>query len=689
MQHINVETVDGLKREAVYTVNELSLLRYNLECKESHKKKITYLEIPCAFDIETTNIYQREPDGSICPDPRPYAFMYHWQFCIGEQVCFGRTWNDCLYLLSELKRRMSLDKKRRLVIWCHNLAFEFQFFRRFVNVIDGFYKDTREPLKVVLDCGVEFRDSYALSNMTLQKFCENEPGVIHYKLSGDDYDYDKIRTAATPLSEYEQAYCYNDVRGLCECISSRMREDTLASMPMTSTGYVRRDARRAVKENKKNRSRFTITKLTPELYIMCREAFRGGDTHANIHYVDQIIHDAEGEDIQSSYPAQMMLKKFPGSAFFKIMPSTFLNRDLSDYALLMHIRLKNVRYVGNCGMPYIALAKCRAITPDKIIDNGRVLAAEYIDLVCTDIDFDIITDEYEFNDISFCEIYASRYMPLSDEYKSVIMEYFRAKTALKGDPSKVYEYMKAKNKLNALYGMMVMRLDHPSCKYNGDDYIIEEIPLDESLNNYYKSYNSFLSYQHGVWVTCWARKQLRDMLKTVGSDCIYCDTDSIKFIGDHLGEFELKNEEIKAQAIEAGGYAEDINGNTQYLGLWEHETKKANYEEFKTLGAKKYVYKQAGEIHSTIAGVSKEIGAAYFSKHGIDSFKIGAKISDSGHLTAYYNDDGIHEIEVDGCKMLTGANVALVNNSYTIGVTDEYLDLLEKAIDNVDDLFYI
>ena len=689
MRSLQVETIDGIRKETVYDVRELSLLGKKLDCKESTKRNVKYLEIPCAFDIETTNIYRRDSDGSILSEPRPFAYMYHWQFCIDDQVCFGRTWNEFIYLLEELKRRMDLDNKRRLVIWCHNLAFEFQFFRRFVDVIDGFYKDPREPLKVILDGGIEFRDSYALSNMTLQKFCQNEPGVIHYKLSGDDYDYDKIRTSETPMTDYELAYCYNDVRGLCECIAARMRSDTLAAMPMTATGYVRRDARCSMKKNPKNRRLFTATQLTPELYTFCREAFRGGDTHANINYADQVLNDVSSYDIQSSYPACMMMDNFPQSAFFPVTARTFFNRDLSSYAQLIHIRWKNIAYIGSCGIPYIALAKCRAITSDRVIDNGRVLYAGYVDMFITDIDFNIILKEYTFEDIAVNEVYAARYAPLAPEYKEVVMEYFRAKTKLKGDPSATYEYMKSKNKLNSLYGMMCQRIDHDTTKYEDGDYITTPVPIEDSIAKYYKSYNSFLSYQHGVWVTAHARRRLREMLTTIGRDVVYCDTDSIKCVNDHTKDFDMKNKEIKRAAKRAGAYAKDINGKTQYLGLWENETDKALYSEFKTLGAKKYVYIQDGKVNSTIAGVSKKVGRDYFTRESINAFAIGAKITDSGHLTAYYNDDAIHEITVDGCKMLTASNVALVNNSYTIGVTDEYLDLLQKALAKEDNLYYI
>ena len=689
MQHLNVECIDGFRKEKVYTIRELSLLKHNMECKESKKRGIKYLEIPCAFDIETTNIYKRDANGNIDPDFRPYSFMYHWQFCINDEVCFGRTWKEFQQLIDALITRMDLDNNRRVVIWCHNLNFEFQHFRRFVKIIDGFYKEDRIPLKVVVDGGVEFRDSYILSNMNLQKFCQNEPDVIHYKLSGDDYDYSKIRTPSTPMTDYELQYCYNDVRGLAECIASRMKEDTLAGMPMTSTGYVRRDARIEVKKNKKNRAIFTAAALTPDLYRMCRQAFRGGDTHANLRMSDQMLYDVDSFDIQSSYPACMMINRFPISPFFKIKTSTYFNHDTSEYALMLHIRFTDIKYKGACGIPYIPFAKCLGITSDRVIDNGRVLYAGIVEMVITDIDLDIIKKEYVFSDFYIREIYASRYGMLSDEYKSVIMKYFEGKTALKGDPEKAYEYMKSKNRLNALYGMMCQRIDHDSTIYDGHDFVTTTVSLEEQIEKYYKSYNSFLSYQHGVWVTCHARKRLRDMLTVIGRDVAYCDTDSIKCINDHLEDFEAKNKQLEKEAAEAGAYAADPDGVIHYMGTWEHETNKEKYSEFKTLGSKKYVYRQGDHVVSTIAGVNKKTGSKFFSDHGLDIFRNGTRIKDSGHLTAFYNDDEIHYIEVEGEKIETASNVALVDNTYTIGVTDEYLDLLEKALANEDEMYYI
>lgn len=672
MISIRVDTTEGTKTEKVYGIHDFPYERFshaNVSLKTG-KNPVIYLELSAAFDIETTNITEGVE--------RPYAFMYHWQFCIEKSVVFGRRWEEFTEFLRRLHDALYLASNRRLVVFIHNAAFEFQFMRRFLNIEGGFYKAERKPLKVVIN-GFEFRDSYALSNMSLSKFCENTKGVTHYKLI-DTYDYRKLRTPATHLTEEEMAYCYNDVRGLCECITEYRKHDKLAKMPMTSTGFVRRDFRQAMK--KKNlRQHFENTRLTADLYNFCKAAFRGGDTHANIYWVGDVAENINSYDISSSYPFQMMVRKYPMGKFFRVNPDRLKEYlDGGRYALLIHAVFQGIRYTGTCGNPYISIAKCKH-KQNVINDNGRVLAADYIDTYITDIDYNIIEHDYRYEHIYIESVYASYYAPLPNEFKDTLMEYFRGKTKLKGDPDHEYEYMKSKNKLNSAYGMTVTDIAKPVWRYENGEYIPDEIPLEERLDKFYKSRNSFLPYQWGVWVTCWARLQLREMLWKVGADVIYCDTDSIKYAGDHSAEFEEKNKELQKLADAVGAFADDRNGRKVYMGLWDHD---AEYSKFCTLGAKKYCYQYKGDdsIYSTIAGVSKKAGKEFFTCHGFQAFKNGTVIKDSGHLVAYYNDDEKHVITVDGCTFTTGANTALVDGDYTIGQTAEYLDLLEKALAN-------
>ena len=699
MEYINVETVAGVKQETVYDFDSFPWQYYLFSSRESKKrdndlkKNVHYLEIPCAFDIETTNIYKRDEYGRIDSDSfRPYAFMYHWQFCMGKFVLFGRTWEEFQKLIRTLSDRLHLSDERRLVIYCHNLSFEFEFFRKFVYVREGFFKDERKPLYVLLSGGIEFRDSLALSNMSLAKFCENEKAQ-HYKLV-DTFDYSKIRTQKTELTEEEKAYCYNDVAGLSECIASRMKENTLAQMPLTSTGYVRRDFRNAVRKNKKNRTLFLDSALNEHLYKLMRGAFRGGDTHANACMAGHVLKNVYSYDIASSYPSVMVMGDFPIGKWYRVSHKRFMSGETrEDNCHILRIVLDHPRYIGKCGIPYISVSKIenKIDFDDYINDNGRLLwtrSGVKVLLTVTDIDFDIILNEYEYDNLFISDVWASRKGKLSDEFREQVLYYFRQKTLLKNDSEHEYEYNKSKNRINSAYGMMVMRIDRELITYDqkSGEYRIEESPLSDLLNKYYKSRNNFLSYQHGVWVTALARKKLRDMLNIVGNDVVYCDTDSIKFINKkHLKEFEKMNDSLIKQAKESGAYAADKTGTEHYLGVWEYE---GVYEEFKTLGAKKYIVRKNGRYHSTIAGVSKQAGHEFFNRYGIAAFRSGTVIENSGHLVAFYNDEDIHHINVDGVEMITGSNIALIDDTYTIDKTGSYLDVLKKALANKYDIEY-
>lgn len=777
---INVETIKGICPENVYRIDQLSYLGKLLSCRESKKNDVTYLEIPCAFDIETTtikedlnsykitdaDIYERLkgirlyyndsikndipdfeqmrkrvfnqirlvkgkvnidsvyqelseqypyyfPDYIINPsdqllqivsvyeqnkpvkgDFRPYAFMYHWQFCLDDEVVFGRTWAEFSTLLSTLSTRMHLDDKNRLVIWVHNLPFEFQFFRKFVKVREAFCKDDHKPLRVLVSGGIEFRDSYALSNMSLEKFCMNERNVIHFKLSGDDYDYSKIRTALTPLTNSEMAYCYNDVRGLCECIRSRMQDDTLASIPMTSTGYVRRLYRNAMRQDPDHRFILQNGKLSPHLYQMLRRAFRGGDCHANIRYAGQTLKKISSWDISSSYPAVLMTEKYPMGKWSRVSRKYFVRHqeEFADHAVLLSLRYEDIRYTAPYGNPYISESKCDHVPVNAenkgvniIVDNGRIGYASWIELTVTDVDWKIIEEEYSYKKRYVREVWVCPKDYLPETFRNVLRDLFIQKTMLKNDPDHSYEYNRSKERINASYGMTVQRIDQTTWTYSDGEYHAEDPDLEEQLIKYYNSRNSFLRYEWGVWCTAYARQRLRRGLRTAGRRFVYCDTDSVKCDGDFKKGFEKLNRELQEKAEAAKAYAYDKNGNIHYMGVFEYECR---YDLFRTLGAKKYAYQIGADVVTTIAGVNKKRGQAFFTEHGIDALKDGTVIPDSGHLVAYYNDDDPHIITVDHCEMLTASNIALVDDTYTIGVTSDYADLLKKAMENIMDLYY-
>lgn len=655
--------------ETIREINELPFLKIMMEHGESSavkyidegRKKITYLEVMAAFDIETTLIKG---------DP-PFSFMYHWQFCIDKYVVFGRTWDDFQNLLRALERNLNLSDTERLVIWVHNLAYEYVFMKQFIDIKDIFALSVHRPIKILTRGGIEFRCSYALTNKTLEAFTHAEECI--YEKTAENFNYSALRTADTVLNDDELSYCYIDVRGLCEALAHRLQGETLAHVPVTSTGFVRRDCRNAMRKNRKNRENFTASALDTHLYAMMRNAFRGGNTHANFVHSDMIMENVTSYDIESSYPACMLLEKFPMTAFFESSADDFCNPAMrGKYAFIFVLRLLRPRFIASHGVPYLPVSKCKT-WGRGIYDNGRILKADAIEITVTDIDYDIIKKQYVYEDEIITDVWASKYDYLSPEFTAMVFDYYQRKTALKGKSDSVYEYNRSKEYVNSTYGMMVTRPDRETIAYiNGELKEIENTDLSEMLDKFYKSRNNFLSYQHGVWVTAHARKRLQKAIDLIGHDLVYVDTDSVKFIGNH-DIFSGLNADNEQQVRERGFIAYDSRASPHFPGNWDHD---ASYKRFSTLGAKKYIYEDENGIHTTIAGVSKKRGAEFFTERGMELFKVGTIIPDSGHLTAWYNEEPVHDITVEGCTMKTASNIALVDGTYTLGITEEYSHLL-------------
>lgn len=205
-----------------------------------------YKDLICAFDIETTKISQGQYEIAKGVKRENYiSFMYIWQFQIGVGITImGRTWDEFVKLLKRIAA--ALEDQERIVVFVHNLSFEWSFLHD-MNVLGPLVNEESvfciKPRKICkfLCCEerIEFRCSYIHSNMGLDAFTKKMQ-VKHQKLSGDEFDYSKIRYPWTELTKRELEYCANDVIGLVEAIQKECEVDgdDLYSIPLTSTGYV-------------------------------------------------------------------------------------------------------------------------------------------------------------------------------------------------------------------------------------------------------------------------------------------------------------------------------------------------------------------------------------------------------------------------------------------------------------------
>lgn len=695
MELIKVETLNGLVDEIVYNVKDVPLEKLESSFYANKGKGCMYSNAVCTFDIETSTVVPEDYVAAKDGIP-PYGFMYHWQMCLNGVVVFGRYWHEFRYLLYAIEKRYRLNEGRRIVIYVHFLSFEFQFFCQMIHIDEIFATKKRQVL-VVRSAGFEFRCSYRLSNKSLEKFCEDSPNCTHvkltkktleklieknpsyknYELDTTGFDYKKLRTPTTELTMREKAYCFNDVFGLYECILNLLQEDTIATIPLTSTGYVRRDVRRECQSHN-YRKMFKEMSIDVSIYKLLREMFRGGNTHANAMFTGRIIEDVYSKDKASSYIEAINNGYYPmgkitrmriedGESFYKLK---------DKYCCMMRIGFNNIRLKKYNPVPYIDLAHCQKYI-NITLDNGRVVDADFIYMAMTEIDFDIIDRMYEFDTFFIDDIYVSRRRKLPIEVRNKMMEYYYKKTTLKGIEEQEYFYIKSKNNLNSFYGMMVTAIAHIIY-----DYLVEECEWTEEEGNekeeiekFFESRSNFLAYQWGVYVTAHARKNLQLGLDIVGNDLVYTDTDSVKFIGEkHLEAFEELNREIIKQDEEndIASYV-DYNGKRYYLGVWDDEGKS---DRFLTYGAKKYATEKDGKLKVTVSGMSKEKGAKEIGK--LENFKIGETYHNVGRTVSFYNDVKKHYIYVNGEKILNGSNVGVVDTTYTLGVTSEYWEYFNR-----------
>lgn len=674
---MNQNSIKEVQRECVSDIIKSIPIARNYS-KRKKSDKTLFRNCMCAFDIETTYL-----------DDVEQSIMYIWQFAVMDLrngniwYCFGRTWEQFTKLLDNF-----YHEGITVLVWVHNLSYEFQFMRHWLP----FQKDkifalkSRKVVRADID-GVQFRCSYIQTNKSLDAFTR-DMGVVHQKLSGVEFDYSKKRYPWTEMTAEELQYCCNDVVGLLEAMRVRMRmeNDTLYSLPLTSTGYVRRLAKEAMR--KFNHKQLQAMMCDVDVYKLLRLEFRGGDTHANRYHVNKILENVASYDRASSYPDVMLNYRFPMSAFtpriitdIDELEKKCQIRDCCFIAVftITNLQQRDIYY----GAPYLSLDKAVEIS-GQVVDNGRILSANKAVYVFNDIDWKIVKSEY-VGEVEISQVYIAKYGYLPQAFRDLVIDLFHKKTSLKNVDGQELNYMRSKELINSLYGMCAQNPVKPDVIYMDEPdqaFTLEDIvDIGEKLEKYNKK--AFLLYAWGCWVTAWARLKLKEMINIVGDNFVYCDTDSVKFLvrDDYkriVARIEEYNQGLKELSISNKGYADDKKGITHYLGVYEYEE---TYKQFKTLGAKKYAYtRQDGTFKITIAGVPKKAGAREMGT--IENFNVGFVFRNSGKLESVYNDSDYGTYYTDDSsehRIEIRSNVVLRESTYEIGLSLEYMYLLASV----------
>lgn len=604
------------------------------------------------FDIETSTL------------DKEHNWMYIWMICINGKTFYHWEWDK----FRDFAEYLAAYSDRRVVIWVHNLSYEFAFIQ---DMFDWDKVFATSPHKTIY-CTYKqltFRCSYIMSGLGLARLSKAFKLPVK-KLVGD-LDYSLLRLPGiTTLTDKELCYCENDVLILYYYIKymiDQYHDFAPSKMPYTATSYTRLHMRGKAAESKQYGSLRSIVKESSvtdiTVYNMFQRAFAGGYAHANYVYNKYSFSPADREDgldpvrsrdKKSFYPAIMVKEKFP-RRFFKAKRSQVLSLIKKGYAVIMDVSFlpiynENGEMIkkaieAKSTMTTISEHKC-AYLKNAAVDNGRVFSADLLVTTITELDYDTIMTYYDVGIMKIGRCYASKKRYLPKVIVECVLDLYEAKTVLKDVEGAEQEYQRLKALLNSLYGMCVTDILMPLVLY--DTEIHEWLPVQkpngeaavQMLEGYKNNYTSLLLYQTGIYITAYARHELLEEDWILSQErVIYNDTDSTKYLWDEFTEqyFSERNAEIRERVLDALHYHQipdermapvDIYGNKHILGEMGDE---GTYSHFKTLGAKRYIYIQKGKLHCTIAGLPKTCAAKYLlcgelhdKKTRIPTCKIGA-----------------------------------------------------------------
>ncbi len=650
------------------------------------------------LDIETSTLKKYNPDTN---KDEPCAVWLSYGYCnlynrFGDRegIFMFREWEQLRNHLNMIQMRFPSHK---LLCFVHNLAYEFDFLIKNLSRPETFLTNSSHGVisSTLIDFpGIEFRCTFKLSMQSLRKIGE-QIGVEKFN---DTYSMILPKDEIPPK---RLQYCCRD----CDIVAGYIVKvilpefKTFYNIPLTKTGRVRKTFYKFYEEEKEHLGHAPDWDLPPDedCFEAMERAFSGGIVISNPMFTGRVLSNVHSYDIRSSYPYAQLKENFPVSISREY---NIEKRFLLEPFWIAKIAFTNIHSKYTWG--WLSVSKMDNF--DELTSeffNGKLLHSSTITRTITSVDYETMKMTYTWDDIEILEFYHMyKYGKIPYPYVKTIEVYGIKKDKLKAlvksidetDPNFLeimIEYMLSKNDFNSIYGMSVQKLIQ-------QEYYINDIFEWFIKERKYKKTNKHLrrNFLIGVFTTAYARRNLiRGIVKNCAKTLVYCDTDSIKFIGED--NFIDTNEPL-----------DEPFASNQYLcklGRFEKEDsdakEKPTYTKFVAWGAKKYSYMIEGSdnVFLTVAGLPKyksdeiikfECKNKEYIYNNIEQFKPGIvfKNCKMGKMYIYmdtkfsgddvFNHDEIKQIDDETSKFLkdnnihTNGGVALFPVDYSLDITD-------------------
>lgn len=692
---------------------------YNITDETIHKGKICYVADFLTLDTETSHTPLQFTENGILDNDNTFTWVYQWCVCSNGCLVNGRKPTELVTFYNRLVNDLQLNEYKRLVTYVHNASYDFSYLFPYFNKAwgecDVIAISNHHIISVTYKNGLVFKCSYKLSNKSLATW-SNDLNTKHKKLVGY-VCYDEIHFQDSVLTQQDNEYMWHDVIVQRECILEEMRQTdhTISNIPLTSTGFIRELCYKSFKEecNKtgnKPRREFKETRLTVDLYRMCKNEMSGGITHGNRFIANTVVKGfIKHRDYDSDYPTQQICKLYPIGKFNLYYTNSSNNNQptiqdiiqlTKNYCVLMKVAIKDLQLRDKTtSLPYAQKSHFdKTISEDWhcIEDNGRILKYDGVSIVCiNEIDLKWLIKQYNFKP-QFIEIYISKKGYLPSWLTNVIKTLYKRKTDLKNaikqakkDNKDTFEMeqelLRTKALLNSVYGMTAS--DPVRDNYNVDmlgmwsktnGHDIQT--LGEKLDSYYKGAKNCMRLQWGCWCTAHARDELMTDYERITTGfygkCkkgtfLYADTDSIFYVSNDELENYMENQNAIRENIakENGFYVTLDNGNIKTFNHFDDEND--DICQFKYIHAKAYAtVNSKNELSCTIAGVPKRIiekDGSYFYREQelqtIDNLKQDFTFIKCGGTTCRYIYQSVHTVKIENHIIETSGGGIICNTT--------------------------
>ena len=404
---------------------------------------------------------------------------------------------------------------------------------------------------------IEFRDSSKKIKGTVRQI------AIDYKLPilKGEIDYTMQRDEGYQPTDDEIKYIHNDTEIVARVLQMQYAKKFTHLTSASDTYHLYR-------EFCGHNFNYLYPQLPLEIDDFIRKSYRGGVCLVNEKYKGKMIENIHVYDVNSMYPYQMAYELLPYG-----LPKYFKGKykDSKPYPLWIQ-RIEVCCKLKDNHLPTVLMPQLWFEDSEYLVDT----AGEMKELTLTNIDMDLLFDNYEIYDIKYIDGFM--FMGSHKLFKDFIIPIYNRKCNTIGAERNLY-----KSLLVGLYGKFASSPRHkkkiPFLKDNVVCFMNTEMAVG---NPVYTAVSSF--------ITAYARKQLFQAIQDNFDSFVYCDTDSI----------HLTNE------------AKGIEINDKKLGAWKYESKddpviKACYLAPKTYMQLTKSYQENKKISGCPANVKEKI----------------------------------------------------------------------------------